>query len=108
MSDYSKATARAVDESNQQVTPRPVALTVRPDLIPEQLKRLRRWVCWRYEWLPTKGKREGRWSKPPLTPNGRRASTTNPATYSTFDAVLAAYLPGHFDGIGIVMEFGDG
>lgn len=83
--------------SNEQ---RPVALAVMADSIPEQLRAERRWVCWRYEF------RDGRWTKVPYSRPGRRASSTDSATWIAFDEALAAYLQGLCDGIGFVL--GDG
>jgi primase-polymerase (primpol)-like protein len=57
---------------------------------------------WQYEW------RDGRWTKVPYmaTQPWRRASVNDPATWSPFEVVLAAFLAGHGDGVGIVL--GDG
>jgi putative DNA primase/helicase len=46
--------------------------------------------------------REGRWTKPPRQPSGDLAESNNPATWSTYDAVLAAVE--RFDGIGIMVR----
>jgi len=61
-------------------TPRPVALPVQPEHIPEDLKALPQWVTWRYTWQQEK------WDKPPRpAPTGRLASSTDPRTWSLFD-----------------------
>lgn len=52
------------------------------------------WVNWKFE------EREGKKTKVPYTPNNTRASSTNPATWSTHDEVVA--VAENFDGIGIV------
>ena len=80
---------------------KPVALKVAPDFIPFELKRRAQWVLWRYEL------RDGRWTKPPFMPDGRRASHSDPSTWSTFDAVWAAYIAGGFDGLGYVLSLED-
>src|SRR5262249_33843527 len=70
--------------------------------LPRKLRRMRRWVLWRHEW------RAGRLTKVPYmaTQPGLRAAVNDPATWSPFEVVLAAFLAGHGDGVGIVL--GDG
>ena len=85
---------------------RPVALDVRPDGIPAELKALTRWVIWSFQW-EDKG-----WTKPPFrVDGGGRASSTVSATWSTFDAAIAAYQSRQplcdgtaADGIGFAIE----
>jgi len=48
--------------------------------------------------------KDGRWSKPPFGPNGYQASHSDAASWSSFDAVCAAYDRGGFDGIGYVLD----
>jgi hypothetical protein len=79
---------------------RPEALVVVFDEIPAELKKFERWVLWRYEW------RSGAWSKVPYQPNGARANTNDPETWSDFATVQALYKSGKYDGVGIVL--GDG
>jgi primase-polymerase (primpol)-like protein len=81
---------------------RPVPLDVRPENIPEVLQAERRWVIWRYQW------RTPKWTKKPYisTAPTIEAKSTDPATWSTFAAALAAYKNGDADGIGFVL--GDG
>jgi hypothetical protein len=77
----------------------PQALVVIPESIPDTLKAIDQWVVWRYFWLDDRQK----WDKPPLRSHGGNlASTTNPNTWSTFDAAMAAYETGLVDGIGFV------
>jgi len=73
---------------------------VRADGIPEALKRERRWVLWRFVL------RENLWTKVPFQAAGAYAKANDPATWTTLEAVLAAYRMGNFDGIGFVL--GDG
>jgi hypothetical protein len=56
------------------------------------------WVLWKLEIVKNKP------TKVPYQPNGRKASTTNPATWSSYAAVIAA-LDSHVgsDGIGFVL-----
>lgn len=59
-------------------------------------KKVRQWVLWRYD------ERKGKQTKVPYQPTGKKASTTSPMTWSTFEDVKAAYENGGFDGIGFV------
>jgi len=84
---------------------RPTPLPVLADSIPEWLKSAPRWVAWRYKWKPPENKAVGKWDKPPLNAKtGKAASSTDPATWSTFDEAMAAYRAGGFDGVGIVVH----
>lgn len=77
---------------------KPRLLSVRPELIPAELCKKSRWVMWQLV------QRKGRWTKMPKTVNGAAASSTNSATWSTFDEVCDALLMGDgFDGIGLVL-----
>jgi hypothetical protein len=63
---------------------------------------LPQWVNWKYEY------RKGKWTKPLYQPNDgyaedEYAESDNPDTWGTFDAAIAAYLRGSFDGIGFVV-----
>lgn len=66
--------------------------------IPDELKAEQRWVCWRFA---GRGKKK---TKVPVQLSGYRASSTDPDTWTTFDAALAA--SARFDGLGFVL--GDG
>lgn len=72
------------------------------DRLPDELKKLDRWVNWRFE------ERNGKPTKVPINPlNSGRAMSNNPATWGTFeDAVNNAYLNGN-KGIGFMFS-GDG
>lgn len=50
------------------------------DNIPDELKILPQWVLWKAE------TREGKITKPPYKPQGGFANSTDPLTWSTFDA----------------------
>ena len=78
--------------------PRPDALPVQFENIPQTLRDIPQWVCWRYEYRDGK-----KWTKPPCQTNGIHASSTDPQTWSTFEAVREAYEKGGFDGVGIVL-----
>src|SRR5262245_47772645 len=76
---------------------RPVALPVLPENIPTELTERPQWVLWRYTFA------KGKWTKPPYNARtGRLASSTNRATWCTFDEDLAAYQAGGWDGMGYV------
>jgi putative DNA primase/helicase len=88
------------DPSAQAIPPRPQALPVIPEQIPEPLKALKQFVIWRYFWIADKHI----WDKPPLNGRtGNAASSTNPATWTTFDQTTKSYASGLFDGIGFVL-----
>ena len=84
------------------MTNRPAALSVNTLSIPEDLTALPRWVLWRY----TKKKKpngEFVWTKVPFTADGAYASSTNSATWCSFDVAADALLMGDYDGLGIVL-----
>ena len=81
--------------------PRPAVLRVRAGNIPEILRKLTRWVLWDLE------QRHGKWTKVPYQLDGRRASSTDPQQWATFDRVLKAYRGGRWDGIGFVFAADD-
>jgi putative DNA primase/helicase len=55
------------------------------DAIPEELKQLPQWTCWRLE------ERNGKTTKPPVDPRtGNYASTADPRTWVTFEEAVAA------------------
>jgi P4 family phage/plasmid primase-like protien len=75
--------------------------------IPMELKRIPRWVLWRYTEVGEEGNK--RWSKLPIQSNGQSASSTNPATWADFLTVQAAYEfnPDRFSGVGFVFSEDD-
>jgi len=69
--------------------------------IPDELKKLDRWVCWRIE------DRDGKPTKVPINPiSGSRAMSNNPATWGCFQDATKATLP-NIKGIGFMFD-GDG
>lgn len=78
--------------------PKPEPLPVIADNIPPELKALRQFVLWRYNWRIDKQGR-GKWAKTPRQVSGEFAKSNDPATWTTFDAALKA-LP-RFNGIGL-------
>src|SRR5262245_59060020 len=83
--------------------PQPVALPVSPGAIPDALKALPQWVCWRYELKHTP--KPGYTKVPYSAETGRRASATYAAAWDTFEAALACYQQNlrTLDGIGFVV-----
>jgi len=67
------------------------------DNIPEELRALKQWVCWRYV----------RGTKPPFRTDGRLADSTRADTWASFAAVVAAYHGGGFNGVGFVLTAKD-
>ena len=67
---------------------------------PKSLTQLPIWVLWRLE------ERNGRITKVPYQTNGRRASATDPATWTTRHEVVDAMRnkPGYYRGVGTVMS----
>src|SRR5215467_3900713 len=63
--------------------PRPVALRVVAENIPEELRRLCNWVTWRYEFR----ERENKWTKPPYQVDGKNARTNDSLTWASYEAV---------------------
>ncbi len=74
--------------------------------VPEELRRRRQWVLWRYE------ERDGKQTKVPYdarTGKKKRASTADSETWSTFGAAVRALelSPSGYDGVGFVFSSGD-
>ena len=65
-----------------------------PQAIPEELRRLPNWVCWRYE------QRDGRDTKVPYSPHGGKAKANDPRTWADFDHALSAAQRLGMSGIG--------
>ena len=81
----------------------PPESTFHAENIPRCLRALDRWVCWRWEPQDDPAKKH---KKRPQTPNHQPASTTNPATWSSFADVEAAYLADDWTGVGLVLPSG--
>jgi primase-polymerase (primpol)-like protein len=82
-----------------RITPKPTPLIVRPEFIPVELKSIRAWVTWRYEWNGNK------WTKRPYRANhSSKASTTDPTSWGSFRDAMSCYSRGGFDGIGFVLH----
>lgn len=77
-------------------------MTINPDFesIPEQMKKLPRWLCWQLQ--PAEPKAQ----KVPMTPqNGRlvKASVTDPENWLTFDEAISYFNHGLCSGIGFAL-----
>lgn len=66
---------------------------------PRELRELGRWVMWRKE-----KKEDGKWTKVPYRPDGKRASATDPADWSAFEECAEAVA--RFSGVGFVLAGG--
>jgi P4 family phage/plasmid primase-like protien len=84
---------------------KPKVLPVLFQNIPLKLRTIPRWTLWNYV-LIGEGETQ-RWSKLPIQPTGKAASSTNPTTWSDFHSVEEAYLTGRFEGIGFVFTGDD-
>jgi primase-polymerase (primpol)-like protein len=90
--------------AGRTATATPATLSVDPSGIPRELTALTDWVVWRLE--PKAGK-PGEWDKVPYRPSDpkRKASSTDPTTWSTFDVAFRAYQGDpSFNGVGIVLH----
>jgi len=73
-----------------------------PEGIPETLRELEQWVCWREE------ERDGKPTKIPVTPRaGGFASSTESETWAGFEAALDYTETEHADGVGFVFTDDD-
>jgi primase-polymerase (primpol)-like protein len=77
-------------------------MTVEPLNIPAELKALSQWVLWLAE------PRNGRVSKVPCRADGRRASSTNPDGWTSFDEALNTCQARGYSGVGLVFREGGG
>jgi len=84
---------------------KPKTLPVLFQNIPLGLRSVPRWTLWNYV-LIGEGDTQ-RWSKLPVQPTGKAASSTNATTWTDFLSAEAAYLTGRFDGIGFVFTGDD-
>lgn len=78
-------------------------VTLQVDCIPQSLRDLPQWVCWRYE------ERNGKRTKVPVeASSGWYASSTDPNTWTIFAAAVEAWQhSGSIDGIGFVFTEDD-
>ena len=86
---------------------KPITLPVKFDNIPNDLKRVPRWVLWKL--IEVGDDNSKRWSKMPVRASGQYASSTNSDTWADFFSVQSAYEanPSNFAGIGFVFTADD-
>lgn len=84
---------------------KPTALPVLFENIPISLKKISRWVLWKF--LEVGDGPNKRWAKLPLQSSGASASSTNPETWTDFLHAQEAYQKGGFDGVGFVFDGSD-
>lgn len=80
----------------------PKAPPPNPDGIPAELKALRRWVAWRFDF-------RDKWCKLPVSPVARySANMTDPTHWLEFDEALEFYRKNRLGGVGFVFAADDG
>ncbi len=86
---------------------KPTVLPVKPELIPQELKLIGRWLVWKLE---ESVKKDGKlvWKKVPHRANGKLAQVTNQKHWCSYVDAIDAYLMGGFDGIGLAFDGSDG
>jgi putative DNA primase/helicase len=73
--------------------------------VPERLRSLPQWICWRAEPHPSRRKP----MKTPYNPmTGEKANIHDPETWGNFAAVVESYRIHYYDGIGLVLTQDDG
>jgi putative DNA primase/helicase len=72
--------------------------------IPSYLKGRKQWLLWRFEQNSSRSKP----TKVPYQPDGRKAKSNDPRTWSNFETCLKALQSGGFDGLGFAFAEGDG
>src|SRR5688572_9073456 len=90
---HTRRTKDAIGLSSEKPAPMPV----NPDGIPDELKALSRWVCWRWEQRTDKTSGKTKWTKPPVNPRtGRHADVTSGkrVVWLPFEEALAYYQAG--------------
>lgn len=71
--------------------------------IPDEFKQYKNWIVWKYEDLEAEKP-----TKVPYCPhNGKHASVTEPATWSTFDLALSVLKSKNYSGLGFVLTEAD-
>jgi primase-polymerase (primpol)-like protein len=101
--DFNTMIANNPGNNNANID-KPEYLRVNPAGIPGFLKASPQWVPWRAE------RRGEKWSKAPYRIDGRRASSTNPDDWASFDAAYRKYVSGQgqYSGVGFVFRAGGG
>jgi len=77
-------------------------LSVNAQYVPNELRELRQWVCWREE------ERDGKRTKVPKRATGKgNAASDDPQTWATFEQALRRFERGDVDGVGFVLTAED-
>lgn len=90
--------------STNDTPPKPEVLAPQFDAVPEYLREIDQWVCWKQKLHENKDGTK-RWTKVPVDVSGGFASSTDPETWTTFEEAV-----GYFNtndeivGIGIVVS----
>lgn len=74
--------------------------------IPFELKKIPRWLVWRYE--PKKSETGLKYIKPPYQASGHKADVTKPEHWSTWAEVESALLTAKWHGVGLALDGSDG
>ena len=92
------------DTTDDERAPRPTALDVDTDAIPETLRDREQWIVWRYEYKPDRDE----WTKPPIQVGGGYASSTDPDTWTAFEDAVEYHERDDTDtdGLGFVLSDG--
>jgi hypothetical protein len=84
---------------------KPPIYPIHADAIPDELKREKRWLGWKW----VKKDETAKWGKPPIDARtGRFGSSTDSTTWCSFDEALAGVQAGRCDGIGFALGEVDG
>lgn len=81
---------------------KPKSITPDYSNVPDELKKVKQWVLWKFDWKL----KDGMYAKVPYQTTGTRASSTDPSTWSSFSNCLLAFEhPGaNFEGLGFVFS----
>lgn len=71
---------------------------------PQELQDLAQWVLYRKQRRTARNGKE-KWDKIPFQPGGQMAKSNDPATWSSFEECVAAYMAGKYDGL--MFTFGE-
>ena len=74
---------------------------IEPDIskIPQEMKALRQWICFKLEW----NEKNKKWDKIPKNPlTGGGAMSNNPSTWTDFNTTLQCFSSGNFSGVGFM------
>jgi hypothetical protein len=83
---------------------KPQTLVLVPERVPTELKTLRQWVRWRWEW----DERRGTWTKVPIHRcRNQKAATDNSQSWGSFEEVFGNLGKHGVDGVGFVFTVSD-